>query len=200
MVNPSSPEFSPEPRPFLFFHLGSHSYGIPFSRVAEVRSLHDIILTLPGPDFECGTVVIHGRPIPVLDLRAVVAAPRHTLTEALLIVCWIDHLSQPDMPLGLIVDRLDRIDAVAPNTIRPVPDCGTKVDSRFIAGTLKTGRAIEVLFDVDHLLPTPAPLPYFLSTTAHHLPTGRSPLPRPDVHLSTTPSSSPIQNRSHPAC
>lgn len=138
---------------YLAFEVGAAAFGIPFSRIAEVRTLANVTPVLQPPDYVAGFVVMHHDRVPVLDLRVDfgVAAPLDGRTRML--VVWRRSTRGGDERLGLLVDRvhdLVQIDAV---DVEAPPDFGPELATDFILGCHVERERTRLLLDVDRLAP-----------------------------------------------
>lgn len=140
----------------LVFQLDRMRFGIPFSRVAEVRTLQTSMPVLHAPDYRAGWVVLHRRMLPLIDLRGHFGKPSSFDHDTRLIVAFVRRPGVDDALLGLLVDRIDDVVEVARTT-----EAGRQTDSLHSRGhvsveTTKGGEQL-LLVDVDLLVATTEP-------------------------------------------
>lgn len=142
----------PEDRQYLCFHVGQQVFGVPFLRLAEVRTLTNATPVLAAPDYGSGFVVLHGRQTPVFDLRIHFGLPGRLDGDTRLIVIWRQRPGFEDTPVGLLVDRMEQLVTIDETEIVPPPDFGDQVATSFIRGTVPLAGGCRILLDVDRLL------------------------------------------------
>lgn len=101
----------------LAFRVGATHYGVPFTRVGEVRTLQNAKPLFHGPTFETGLVVFHGRTLPLLDLRRVAGVAAGFTLETRVMVAWIPHPEVGDAGVALVVDQVNALFDVDPNEV-----------------------------------------------------------------------------------
>ncbi len=147
MTSESKPKAGSSRRLFLTFAIGDASYAVPFLRIAEVRTLQTAVPALAPPDYATGFVILHGRNVPVVDLRVSFGAPAGFDGETRLLVVW----HRADARVGLLVDRVEDVLTIGADAISPRPDYGPGVDTRFISGTTEGASCRRLLLDLDQL-------------------------------------------------
>lgn len=137
---------------FLLFGLADRSFGVPFSRLAEVRTLEQAMPVFHPPDYSTGVMSVNGRLMPVLDLRVNFGLPARLTPETRLMVVFRQRPGLVDSLLGLLIDRVDRAVPVDPRTILPAPDFGSDGVTDFLLGTVECPGGARLLLDVDRLI------------------------------------------------
>lgn len=139
---------------FLLFDVGSKAFGIPFTRLAEVRTLQNSLPVLHAPDYGSGVVALNGRIVAVIDLRVNFDQVARFDHETRLVVVFHRRAGRDDELVGLLVDRVQDVVIVDPALVDPVPDFGPETDARFILGTMRAGDRHPLLLNVDALIET----------------------------------------------
>jgi chemotaxis-related protein WspB len=132
---------------FLKFRIGSESYALDTTQIAEVLPLLEITRVPQTPVGVAGLINYRGRPVPVIDLSELMLGEpgRHHISTRLILVHYGEHL------LGLIAEQ-------ATETMRreaeSFTDSGLASDAAPYLGpvTQDGGRLIRRI-DVQKLLP-----------------------------------------------
>ena len=135
---------------FLSFTLGEEHYGVDILKVQEIRG-YDSVTRLPdAPDYIKGVINLRGTIVPVIDLRL-----KLRLDEArydaftVMIVLNVD-----DRVVGIVVDSVSDVIPLNAEQIRPKPEFGAAVDTRFISGIGTQDERMLILLDIETLLDT----------------------------------------------
>ena len=135
---------------FLSFTLGEEHYGVDILKVQEIRG-YDSVTRLPdAPDYIKGVINLRGTIVPVIDLRL-----KLRLDEArydaftVMIVLNVD-----DRVVGIVVDSVSDVIPLSAEQIRPKPEFGAAVDTRFISGIGTQDERMLILLDIETLLDT----------------------------------------------
>jgi purine-binding chemotaxis protein CheW len=133
---------------FLSFTLGEEHYGVDILKVQEIRG-YDAVTRLPdAPDYIKGVINLRGTIVPVIDLRL-----KLRLKEArydaftVMIVLNVD-----DRVVGIVVDSVSDVIPLSQEQIRPTPEFGANVDTRFISGIGTVEDRMLILLDIETLI------------------------------------------------
>ena len=133
---------------YLSFRLGELDYGLPYSRVRELRPFRELDRFSSEGALLHGVAVSRGMIIPLVDMRAAfgTAPPPACGTAPDVII-----LQLSSCVMGMVVDEVGDIVRLAPADIRPVPGLG-KVEADYLIGLgLVAGRRL-ILVDIDRLM------------------------------------------------
>ena len=135
---------------FLTFTLGDEHYGVDILKVQEIRG-YDAVTRVPdAPEYIKGVINLRGTIVPVIDLRL-----KLRLDEArydaftVMIVLNVD-----DRVVGIVVDSVSDVIPLNAEQIRPKPEFGAAVDTRFISGIGTQDERMLILLDIETLLDT----------------------------------------------
>lgn len=135
---------------YLSFTLGNEHYGVDILKVQEIRG-YDAVTRVPdAPDYIKGVINLRGTIVPVIDLRL-----KLRLEEArydaftVMIVLNVD-----DRVVGIVVDSVSDVIPLNAEQIRPKPEFGAAVDTRFISGIGTQDERMLILLDIETLLDT----------------------------------------------
>lgn len=133
---------------FLTFRLGDEEYGIDILKVNEIRGWEKPTAIANTPAFIKGVINLRGTIVPIVDLRLkfrLGEAKYDTFTVVIIV-------SVAQRVVGIVVDAVSDVVALAPQQIRPAPDFGGSLDGRFITGLGTVGEHMLILADIERLL------------------------------------------------
>ncbi len=144
-------------RQFLTFRLGDDFYGLDILRVREIRGWSTPRKIPNLPDFIKGVIDFRGGIVPIIDLRI-----RFTLDESnydretVIILVSIEREEQSEtnseLIMGMVVDRVADVMDISSQDIKPKPELGSKLDTRYLLGVVRREERMVLLMDVDKLL------------------------------------------------
>jgi len=137
---------------YLTFLLGEETYGLAILKVQEIIGLMPVTKVPRTPPFVRGVINLRGKVIPVVELRTKfeMEALEDTALTCIIVV-QVTGASQK-VTIGIIVDRVAEVLAIADGEIEPAPSFGAGVSTEFILGIGKAGQKVIVLLDVDRVL------------------------------------------------
>ena len=144
-ANPPDPN---APREFLSFTLGQESYAIDILKVQEIRGFETPTRIANTPDFIKGVINLRGHIVPIVDLRLKLGMDeaRYDSTTVVIILNILKRV------VGMVVDGVSDVVALAPDTIKPAPDLGAALDTRYILGLATLGDQLLILVDIERLM------------------------------------------------
>ena len=135
-------------REYLTFRLGNEEYGIDILKVQEIRSYDAVTAIANAPAFIKGVVNLRGIIVPIVDLRLkfnVGAAHYDAFTVVII-------LNIAGRVVGIVVDSVSDVLALNAEQIRPTPEFGASVDTRFISGIGTVDDRMLILLDIETLI------------------------------------------------
>jgi purine-binding chemotaxis protein CheW len=146
-IEPS--EAQSERKEFLTFRLGAESYGIEILKVQEIRGYEKPTVIANAPVFIKGVINLRGVIVPVLDLRIKFQLGEVSYDEFTVVII----LNVAGRVLGVVVDAVSDVVALAAETIRPVPEFASSVfDTKYITGLATVDGRMLILLDIELLL------------------------------------------------
>jgi purine-binding chemotaxis protein CheW len=139
------------PQEFLSFRLGAEEYAIDIFAVREIRGYEKPTRIANAPDFIRGVVNLRGVIVPIIDLRIKFGLADPTY-DALTVVII---LNIAERVLGIIVDGVSDVIALAGEEIRPAPSFSAAVDAGFIRGLASVEGRLIVLMDIEAMVSSP---------------------------------------------
>lgn len=134
-------------REFLTFRLGAEEYGIEILKVQEIRGWETPTTIANTPDFIKGVINLRGIIVPIVDLR--LKFKGEATYDALTVVII---LSVARRVVGIVVDAVSDVITLAPQQMRPAPEFGGSLDTRFITGLGTVGDRMLILADIERLM------------------------------------------------
>ncbi len=131
--------------------LGDAEYGIDILSVREIKGWSETTALPHAPAWVRGVINLRGTIVPILDLRARFGLGL-TATTAMHVVVIIQTATRM---AGLLVDSVSDIIAVAAEEVRAVPEIGTSVPERLLAGLIPREDGMVSLVSLDNLLNLP---------------------------------------------
>jgi purine-binding chemotaxis protein CheW len=133
---------------YLTFTLGREEYGVDILKVQEIRG-YDAVTRLPdAPEWIKGVINLRGTIVPVVDLRIKfkLGEPVYDGFTVMII------LNVGGRVIGAVVDSVSDVTQLRPDQVRPAPELGTQVDSRFIAGMGSIDQRMLILLDIERMV------------------------------------------------
>jgi purine-binding chemotaxis protein CheW len=142
-------------REFLTCRLGAETYGIDILKVQEIRELERVTRVPHVSRFVRGVINLRGAIVPVVDLGLMFGFPEPLPLEgASAIVLNVERRM-----VGLVVESVSDVVALADDEIGPAPDLGERAVGRALLGigaranaNAGEDEASILLLDVEHLL------------------------------------------------
>lgn len=133
---------------FLTFVLGDEQYGVEILKVQEIKG-YSAVTPIPNtPRYIQGVMNLRGTVVPVIDLRAKFSMEAGEYNKFTVIIV----VTVAEKVIGLVVDAVSDVLDIPAGEIRPAPELGGGVDTRFIRGMANVGDRLAVLLDIDRLL------------------------------------------------
>lgn len=117
----------------IVFTLAGETYGIESAFVVEVFQLRDFT-PLPGvPSYIFGVINLHGKILPVINLRKLLDLPEKGLSENKKVVI----LCNEQMEFGIVADVVEGIQTFALEDIQETPPTLTESGKKYLKGVTK---------------------------------------------------------------
>ena len=133
---------------YLSFTLGNEHYGVDILKVQEIRG-YDAVTRVPdAPDYIKGVINLRGTIVPVIDLRLKLRLDEARYDAFTVMIV----LNVEDRVVGIVVDSVSDVIPLTGEQIRPTPEFGAAVDTRFISGIGTQDDRMLILLDIETLL------------------------------------------------
>jgi purine-binding chemotaxis protein CheW len=137
-----------EGREFLTFRLGEAEYAIDILKVQEIRGWESPTAIANTPDFIKGVINLRGTIVPIVDLRLKFNMTEARYDEFTVVII----LSFARRVVGVVVDAVSDVTTLAAQQIRPAPEFGGALDTKFITGLGTVSERMLILVDIEKLL------------------------------------------------
>ncbi len=145
----------PAPGKFLIFRLQQDLFGIAVLKVREIMRMCPITVVPRTSEHIKGVINLRGKIVPVIDLRSRFDMPALLDTERVCIIVVQYRNANAVLNLvGMVVDVVDEVATFTESNIKPAPDFGAALDTRFINGMAESNGRVKTLLDIDKLLST----------------------------------------------
>jgi purine-binding chemotaxis protein CheW len=129
---------------FLAFSLNDEEYAIPLLHVKEVIAIPEITPIPYTPAHFLGIMNLRGQVISIIDLRQKFKMKKAERTaESTVVICDFDS-----MCLGVVVDSVNFVMALAEGDISAKPDIESSISSDYIMGVTKHDKKLVVLVNL----------------------------------------------------
>lgn len=133
---------------FLTFTLGAEEYAIDILRVQEIRGYDQVTAIANSPAFIKGVINLRGAIVPIVDLRIKFNLSSVTYDQFTVVII----LNVMQRIIGVVVDSVSDVIALAAEAIRPPPEFGSTFDSQYLKGLASAGERMLILVDIERLL------------------------------------------------
>ena len=137
-----------EGREFLTFRLAAEEYAIEILKVQEIRGWEAPTAIANTPEFIKGVINLRGTIVPIVDLRLKFRLGSAQYDEFTVVII----LSVARRVIGIVVDAVSDVVTLLPAQVRPAPEFGAALDTRFITGLGTVGERMLILTDIERLM------------------------------------------------
>lgn len=132
---------------YLTFALGEGTFALEICKVREIIQVCRMTSVPLMPSFVRGVINLRGAVVPVLDLRARFGEQPATIGKKSCIVIFDCSVGTESVDLGLLVDAVNEVVDLPPDSIEPPPHFGTSVRREFILGMGKLDQRFAIILD-----------------------------------------------------
>jgi len=145
---PPAHESSTTPHEYLTFTLGAEEYGIDILKVQEIRGYDTVTRIANAPEFLKGVINLRGVIVPIVDMRIKfhLGTPHYDEFTVVIIMNVLNRV------IGMVVDGVSDVVALGPEQIRPAPELGSALDTRYLTGLGTVNGQMLILMDIEKLL------------------------------------------------
>ena len=136
---------------YLTFELAEERYGIGVKSIKEILEIQRITSMPRTAEHLLGVMNVRGRVVPVVDLRLKLglAKAEETVDSAIIVLEISDNGTETLM--GLLVDNVDEVLELEPESVEPAPKVGTTVDGQLLSGIAKREERFILLLNTDEV-------------------------------------------------
>lgn len=137
---------------YLSFRIGAEEYGIDILKVQEIRGYEQPTRMANAPAYIKGVVNLRGVIVPIIDLRIKFGLPEPKYDSVTVTIV----LNIGKRVIGIVVDSVSDVIALAPSEIKPAPEFNGAMSTEYILGigTVKDGATerMLILTDIEKLM------------------------------------------------
>jgi purine-binding chemotaxis protein CheW len=132
----------------LTFGLAGEEYGVDILSVREIRGWSRVTRIPQTPEHLLGVLNLRGAIVPIMDLRLRFGLERESYGDSTVVII----VAVAERLFGIVVDAVSDVVDIDPDAIKPVPDMGAVVDTRYLKGLATHVERMVMLLDVDKLM------------------------------------------------
>lgn len=136
---------------YLTFTLGDEEYAVDILKVQEIRGYDAVTAIANTPVFIKGVINLRGVIVPIVDLRLKFEMKGATY-DAYTVVIILNVLNRV---VGVVVDGVTDVLACPADEIKPAPEFGAALDTRYIDGLATVDGRMVILVDIEKLMGSP---------------------------------------------
>jgi purine-binding chemotaxis protein CheW len=133
---------------YLTFTLGREEYGIDILKVQEIRGYDAVTSIANAPAFIKGVINLRGIIVPIVDMRIKFATGNAEYDQFTVVII----LNVAGRVVGIVVDGVSDVIALAADQVRPAPEFSSAFDTRYITGLGMLGERMLILIDIEKLI------------------------------------------------
>jgi len=136
---------------FLSFKVGNELFAANVNKVLSILDLVKITSVPGSPPFMLGIINLRGSVLPVIDSRIRFGVEPTPETRNTCIIVMEVMFGEDLLNVGMLVDGVQEVIEVLPDSILPPPGLGNRYKTDFIRGIIRQANIFIILLDVDKL-------------------------------------------------
>jgi purine-binding chemotaxis protein CheW len=133
---------------YLTFTLGAEEYGIDILKVQEIRGYDAVTKIANAPPFIKGVINLRGVIVPIVDLRIKFNLGGETYDQFTVVII----LNIGKRVMGVVVDGVSDVIQLSSDNLRPAPEFGSVLDTRYILGLGTVEERMIIVVDIERLM------------------------------------------------
>jgi purine-binding chemotaxis protein CheW len=133
---------------YLTFTLGREEYGIDILKVQEIRGYELPTRIANAPPFIKGVINLRGVIVPIIDLRIKFNLGEPTYDQFTVVII----LNIGKRVVGAVVDGVSDVIQLDTENLRPAPEFGSILDTRYILGLGTLDSRMIIVVDIESLM------------------------------------------------
>lgn len=133
---------------YLTFTLGAEEYGIDILKVQEIRGYEAPTRIANSPPFIKGVINLRGVIVPIIDLRIKFSLGEPTYDQFTVVII----LNIGKRVVGMVVDGVSDVLQLGSDSMRPAPEFGSILDTKYILGLGTVDERMIILVDIERLM------------------------------------------------
>ena len=135
-------------RELLTFTLGNEEYGIDILKVQEIRGYEAVTTIANAPEFIKGVINLRGIIVPIVDMRIKFKLGNIGYDTTTVVII----LNIANRVVGMVVDGVSDVITLKPEQIKPAPEFGSSLDTRYLLGLGTVDERMIILVDIERLM------------------------------------------------
>ena len=138
-------------RQYLTFQLAEEIFAIDVVNVREILEFNTVTKVPQTPDYMRGVINLRGSVVPVLDMRLKFGM---SLTEKTINTCIVVvevPMEDENVIIGALVDSVQEVFELDPDSIEPAPRIGMQLRNGFIKGMGKKDDRFVIILDIERV-------------------------------------------------
>ena len=135
-------------RELLTFTLGDEEYGIDILKVQEIRGYEVVTTIVNAPEFIKGVINLRGIIVPIVDMRIKFKLGNVSYNDTTVVIV----LNIANRVVGIVVDGVSDVTTLKPDDIKPAPEFGGGLDTKYLLGLGTVDERMLILVDIENLM------------------------------------------------
>lgn len=133
---------------YLTFTLGAEEYAVDILKVQEIRGYDAVTAIANSPAFIKGVINLRGVIVPIVDMRIKfnVGEVHYNQFTVVIILNVINRV------VGIVVDGVSDVITLPAEQMKPAPEFGAALDTRYIKGLGTVDQRMIILVDIEKLM------------------------------------------------
>ena len=132
----------------LTFNLGTEKYRLSILKVQEIPGYDNVTHIANAPEFIKGVVNLRGIIVPIVDMRIRFNLGTPTYDRFTVVII----LMIGNRTIGMVVDSVSDVVTLSSDQIKPAPEMGTALDTRYLVGLGVIDQRMLILIDIDQFM------------------------------------------------
>ena len=148
MQSDQEPGAAGSARELLTFTLGAEEYAIDILKVQEIRGYDAVTSIANTAEFIKGVINLRGSIVPIVDMRIKFRLGRVSYDETTVVII----LNVANRVVGMVVDGVSDVLTLKAEQIKPAPEFGAGMDTRYLQGLGTVDERMLILVDIEKLM------------------------------------------------
>lgn len=137
---------------YLSFMLGGEVFAVDIRCIREIIEYNAPTSIPMPPRSVLGVINVRGTVVPVIDLAQRFGWPATDIgRRSSIVMVEVEHEGKNHV-LGLVVDKVNAVTEIAPETIEPAPAFGARINIEFIRGMARIKQRFAIVLDLARTL------------------------------------------------
>ncbi|WP_319244591.1 chemotaxis protein CheW [uncultured Propionivibrio sp.] len=133
---------------YLTFTLGSEEYAVDILKVQEIRGYDAVTAIANAPAFIKGVINLRGVIVPIVDMRIKFNVSEVNYNQFTVVII----LNVINRVVGIVVDGVSDVITLPGEQMKPAPEFGAALDTRYIKGLGTIDQRMIILVDIEKLM------------------------------------------------